>query len=333
MSMGNGAAIREPNGKNRRTARSYHLDNNKKSHLPFDAMNDGDVGGAVVDGIGTRSSSGSSTNRRKLDTDENVNVDSDENGDNNDDDDDDDSGDNENENDNDDRKIGFASISATKSNLSHMTWRTDNQRIRRTTSTAKKTGAKIGDDQKDRRSSSSSSSATTSIANEIRFSNDYGMNRVRNGNKGGGGGDGAGAGASAPHVAYLRTNGVDVDSRVTASNAMLVNNNNHLNNNNAIVDTFDAPPTAMELECVAGYDGGLPQYFLLEAYDSRTKKLRLNITSAFSDVPLFRIDLTGLFNVFALFLFRLFSFFFHFSFEILRAKNNGRTNERRNYNK
>lgn len=53
-------------------------------------------------------------------------------------------------------------------------------------------------------------------------------------------------------------------------------------------------PTLMELECIAGYDGGLPQYFFLEAYDSRTKKLRLNITSALNDVPLFRIDLAGI---------------------------------------
>lgn len=52
-------------------------------------------------------------------------------------------------------------------------------------------------------------------------------------------------------------------------------------------------PTTLELECVAGYDGGLPQHFFLEAYDSRTRKLRLNITSALSDVPLFRIDLSG----------------------------------------
>lgn len=43
-----------------------------------------------------------------------------------------------------------------------------------------------------------------------------------------------------------------------------------------------------------GYDGGLPQYFFLEAYDSRTRKLRLNITSALNDVPLFRIDLAGI---------------------------------------
>lgn len=51
--------------------------------------------------------------------------------------------------------------------------------------------------------------------------------------------------------------------------------------------------STMELECLAGYDGGLPQQFVLEAYDSRTKKLRLNVTSAYTDIPLFRFDLSG----------------------------------------
>ncbi|XP_049278439.1 uncharacterized protein LOC125761396 [Anopheles funestus] len=60
------------------------------------------------------------------------------------------------------------------------------------------------------------------------------------------------------------------------------------------VGANELQPTMMELECVAGYDGGLPQHFFLEAYDSRTRKLRLNITSALNDVPLFRIDLTEL---------------------------------------
>lgn len=55
----------------------------------------------------------------------------------------------------------------------------------------------------------------------------------------------------------------------------------------------DQQPTLMELECIAGYDGGLPQYFFLEAYDSQSRKLRLNITSALNDVPLFRIDLAS----------------------------------------
>lgn len=60
------------------------------------------------------------------------------------------------------------------------------------------------------------------------------------------------------------------------------------------VSAFETTPTTMELECVAGYDGGLPQFFILEAYDSRTKKLRLNVSSAFVDIPLFRIDLAGM---------------------------------------
>ncbi|XP_062702021.1 uncharacterized protein LOC115257156 isoform X3 [Aedes albopictus] len=64
--------------------------------------------------------------------------------------------------------------------------------------------------------------------------------------------------------------------------------------NHYIESVESSAPTTMELECVAGYDGGLPQHFFLEAYDSRTRKLRLNITSALSDVPLFRIDLSEL---------------------------------------
>lgn len=62
---------------------------------------------------------------------------------------------------------------------------------------------------------------------------------------------------------------------------------------NANVDQFDAPSSIILLECLAGYDGGLPQIFILEAYDSRTKKLRLNITSIYTDSPVFRIDLAG----------------------------------------
>lgn len=51
--------------------------------------------------------------------------------------------------------------------------------------------------------------------------------------------------------------------------------------------------STMELECMAGYDGGLQQRFYLEAYDSKTQKLRLNTTSTYADVPIFRIDLSG----------------------------------------
>lgn len=91
---------------------------------------------------------------------------------------------------------------------------------------------------------------------------------------------------SLPSVAYLQA--ATVESKPLENTATI---NNH--NNNVFVDTYEPAPTAMELECVAGYDGGLPQYFVLEAYDSRTKKLRLNITSAFNELPLFRIDLAG----------------------------------------
>uniref|UniRef100_B3NYI9 GG10743 n=1 Tax=Drosophila erecta TaxID=7220 RepID=B3NYI9_DROER len=51
--------------------------------------------------------------------------------------------------------------------------------------------------------------------------------------------------------------------------------------------------STMELECMPGYDGGLQQQFFLEAYDSKTKKLRLNMSSTYLDVPVFRIDLSG----------------------------------------
>lgn len=76
------------------------------------------------------------------------------------------------------------------------------------------------------------------------------------------------------------------------------NHNNHHYQHHSVTNKEETPfeattPTAMELECVAGYDGGLPQFFMLEAYDSRTKKLRLNITSAFPEFPLFRIDMDG----------------------------------------
>ncbi|XP_059219664.1 uncharacterized protein LOC106091693 isoform X2 [Stomoxys calcitrans] len=52
--------------------------------------------------------------------------------------------------------------------------------------------------------------------------------------------------------------------------------------------------STMELECMPGYDGGLQQHYFLEAYDSKTKKLRLNTSSTYADVPIFRIDLSDL---------------------------------------
>lgn len=47
----------------------------------------------------------------------------------------------------------------------------------------------------------------------------------------------------------------------------------------------------LEVECIAGYDGGMTQHFALEAFESRTMRLRLNLTS---DVPTFRVDLSEL---------------------------------------
>lgn len=46
------------------------------------------------------------------------------------------------------------------------------------------------------------------------------------------------------------------------------------------------------MECRAGYDGGLPQRFILEAYDAHTMRLRLNLNSSDTETPVFRIDLS-----------------------------------------
>lgn len=46
-----------------------------------------------------------------------------------------------------------------------------------------------------------------------------------------------------------------------------------------------------DVDCIPGHDGGLTQHFVLEAYESRTMRLRLNLSS---DVPIFRVDLTEL---------------------------------------
>jgi hypothetical protein len=47
----------------------------------------------------------------------------------------------------------------------------------------------------------------------------------------------------------------------------------------------------LEVECRAGYDGGLPQRFILEAYDAYTMRLRLNLSNPDTDMPVFRLDL------------------------------------------
>lgn len=104
--------------------------------------------------------------------------------------------------------------------------------------------------------------------------------------------------AEQPTFAYLRSSTtVSKYHMPSAINSNSFNNHNSNSNNpyaNSVHTETVEQPTLMELECIAGYDGGLPQYFFLEAYDSRTRKLRLNITSALNDVPLFRIDLAGI---------------------------------------
>ncbi|KAK7865976.1 hypothetical protein R5R35_009404 [Gryllus longicercus] len=50
----------------------------------------------------------------------------------------------------------------------------------------------------------------------------------------------------------------------------------------------------LDVECVAGYDGGLRQAFYLEAYESRSMRLRLNVTSVVPDAAVFRLDLADL---------------------------------------
>lgn len=47
----------------------------------------------------------------------------------------------------------------------------------------------------------------------------------------------------------------------------------------------------VEIECRSGYDGGLPQHFVLEAYDALTMRLRMNQSVFDTETPLFRLDL------------------------------------------
>jgi hypothetical protein len=99
------------------------------------------------------------------------------------------------------------------------------------------------------------------------------------------------AGASEqPTFSYLRSSSTVSKYHMPSA----INSNSYSPYANSVHTETVEQPTLMELECIAGYDGGLPQYFFLEAYDSRTRKLRLNITSALNDVPLFRIDLAGI---------------------------------------
>ncbi|CAH1161326.1 unnamed protein product [Phyllotreta striolata] len=51
---------------------------------------------------------------------------------------------------------------------------------------------------------------------------------------------------------------------------------------------------AVEVECRAGYDGGLPQRFVLEAFDAQTMRLKYNESMADVEVPVFRVELNAL---------------------------------------
>lgn len=191
--------------------------------------------------------------------------------------------------DNDSRNV-YANKDSVKSNLSYMTWMRDNQRISKRQISSLNTNDRMVDGVQQQHQNNERQRNTNYINNDGNINgsgvldtatinivavDDKNKKDVTNDD---------GDKKEEPFFAFLHA-----ESMLAAAPSLIQNSNS--NNNN--IDQFDSPPTAMELQCVAGYDGGLPQYFILEAYDSRTKKLRLNITSAFSDLPLFRIDLSG----------------------------------------
>ncbi|XP_060522405.1 synaptogenesis protein syg-2-like isoform X2 [Cylas formicarius] len=47
----------------------------------------------------------------------------------------------------------------------------------------------------------------------------------------------------------------------------------------------------VEVQCKAGYDGGVPQQFVLEAYEAHSMRLRINQTILDSENPVFHLDL------------------------------------------
>jgi hypothetical protein len=103
-----------------------------------------------------------------------------------------------------------------------------------------------------------------------------------------------------PQFSYLKSNLQKSSDTVnshkhTSSNAATNSGGHNINNNNNHVQYQELYDTAsiIELECIAGYDGGLPQHFQLEGYDVKSQKIRLNLTSIYHDLPLFRVDLTG----------------------------------------
>ncbi|XP_050293080.1 hemicentin-1 isoform X2 [Anthonomus grandis grandis] len=50
----------------------------------------------------------------------------------------------------------------------------------------------------------------------------------------------------------------------------------------------------VDVECKSGYDGGLPQQFVLEAYDAHSMRLRINQTVRDTEYPTFHLDLGDL---------------------------------------
>lgn len=187
--------------------------------------------------------------------------------------------------DNDSRNV-YANKDSVKSNLSYMTWMRDNQRISKRQISSLNTNDRIVDEvhqnNERQRNTNYISNDGNSTGGGVLDTATINIVAVDDKNKKDVTNDSGEK--NEPFFAFLHA-----ESMLAAAPSLIQNSNS--NNNN--IDQFDSPPTAMELQCVAGYDGGLPQYFILEAYDSRTKKLRLNITSAFSDLPLFRIDLSG----------------------------------------
>jgi hypothetical protein len=94
-----------------------------------------------------------------------------------------------------------------------------------------------------------------------------------------------------PHFSYLKTN-LPKSSDTINSNKYTSSTSSNSNNNIQYQELYETP-SIIELECIAGYDGGLPQHFQLEGYDVKSKKIRLNLSSIYNDLPLFRVDLTG----------------------------------------
>ncbi|XP_014604552.1 PREDICTED: nephrin-like [Polistes canadensis] len=65
-------------------------------------------------------------------------------------------------------------------------------------------------------------------------------------------------------------------------------------NNCTIKASLNQSSEILEVECVPGYNGGLPQEFRLEAYEDDSDYLRLNVSSISIDLPIFRITVADL---------------------------------------